>query len=101
MTLDEVIAFDLLIKAPVGLLPAVAFLAVLLYMDSFKLVKLRFVVSIIFAGASRNRSSGRQIRTSRGDSHLTQAATTNSRSNIEMKWAAQISKYFSPGFRIA
>jgi len=52
LTLDEVIAFDLLIKAPVGLLPAVAFLAVLLYMDSFKLVKLRFVVSIIFAGAS-------------------------------------------------
>ena len=49
---SELFDFDLLLKLPVGLLPAVAFLAALLYMDSFKLVKLRLVVSIVFAGAS-------------------------------------------------
>ena len=49
--MEEIINSDLLIKAPVGLLPVVGFLATLLYMDSFKLVRLRFVVWVIFGGA--------------------------------------------------
>ena len=42
---------DLLSKAPVGLLPVLIFLIVLLYMDSYKLVSLRTVLWVIFAGA--------------------------------------------------
>lgn len=42
---------DLLIHAPVGLLPVLIFLAVLLYMDSYKLVSLRTVLWVIAAGA--------------------------------------------------
>jgi len=42
---------DLLSKAPVGLLPVLIFLVVLLYMDSYKLVSLRTVLWVIFAGA--------------------------------------------------
>lgn len=42
---------DLLIRAPVGLLPVAIFLAVLLYMDSYKLVSVRTVLWVIAAGA--------------------------------------------------
>lgn len=42
---------DILIRAPVGLLPVLIFLFVLLYMDSYKLVRLRAVLWIIAAGA--------------------------------------------------
>jgi RsiW-degrading membrane proteinase PrsW (M82 family) len=42
---------DLLIKAPVGLLPVLIFLIVLLYMDSYKLVGFRTVLWVILAGA--------------------------------------------------
>ncbi len=42
---------DLLSKAPVGLLPVLIFLIILLYMDSYKLVSLRTVLWVIFAGA--------------------------------------------------
>ena len=42
---------DLLIKAPVGLLPVIIFLMVLVYMDSYKLVSLRTVLWVILAGA--------------------------------------------------
>lgn len=42
---------ELLIRAPVGLLPVLAFLAALLYLDSYKLVRLRMVVGVIAAGA--------------------------------------------------
>jgi RsiW-degrading membrane proteinase PrsW (M82 family) len=42
---------DMLIKAPVGLLPVLIFLIVLLYMDSYKLVSLRGVLWVILAGA--------------------------------------------------
>ena len=38
--------------APVGLLPVVAFLAALMYFDSYKLVGLRIVVATIFVGAA-------------------------------------------------
>lgn len=41
---------DFLIRAPVGLLPVLFFLAVLVWMDSYKLVKLRTVVMVILAG---------------------------------------------------
>jgi len=41
----------LLIRAPVGLLPVLTFLLVLLYMDSYKLVSLRTVLWVILAGA--------------------------------------------------
>ena len=41
---------DLLIRAPVGLLPVLIFLGVLLYMDSYKLVALRTVLWVIVAG---------------------------------------------------
>lgn len=42
---------DLLIKAPVGLLPVLIFLLVLVYMDSYKLVGIRTVIWVILAGA--------------------------------------------------
>ncbi len=42
---------DLLSKAPVGLLPVLIFLIALLFMDSYKLVSLRTVLWVIFAGA--------------------------------------------------
>lgn len=42
---------DVLTRAPVGLLPVLIFLLVLLYMDSYKLVKLRTVLWVIFAGS--------------------------------------------------
>ena len=43
---------DLFIKAPVGLLPVFLFLLVLVYMDSYKLVRLRLVLWVILAGAA-------------------------------------------------
>jgi RsiW-degrading membrane proteinase PrsW (M82 family) len=42
---------DLLTRAPVGLLPVLIFLLVLLYMDSYKLVNLRTVLWVILAGS--------------------------------------------------
>jgi RsiW-degrading membrane proteinase PrsW (M82 family) len=42
---------DLVARAPVGLLPVVAFLAALVYFDSYKLVGLRTVLGVIAAGA--------------------------------------------------
>jgi RsiW-degrading membrane proteinase PrsW (M82 family) len=42
---------DALARAPVGLLPVVVFLAVLVYFDSYKLVSLRAVVGTILCGA--------------------------------------------------
>ncbi len=42
---------DLLTKAPVGLLPVLIFLLILLYMDSYKLVNLRTVLWVILAGS--------------------------------------------------
>jgi len=42
---------DLLTRAPVGLLPVLIFLLILLYMDSYKLVKLRTVLWVILMGA--------------------------------------------------
>lgn len=41
----------LLTKAPVGLLPVLIFLIVLLYMDSYKLVSFRTILWVILAGA--------------------------------------------------
>lgn len=38
---------DVLIRGLVGLLPVASFLAVLLYLDSYKLVKLRTVVAVV------------------------------------------------------
>ncbi|MDX1480682.1 MAG: PrsW family glutamic-type intramembrane protease [Woeseiaceae bacterium] len=43
-------SIDVLIRAPVGLLPVLIFLAVLVYMDSYKLVSLRVVLWVIAAG---------------------------------------------------
>jgi len=42
---------DILIRAPVGLLPVVIFLVALLYMDSYKLVRLKTVLWVVAAGA--------------------------------------------------
>jgi RsiW-degrading membrane proteinase PrsW (M82 family) len=42
---------DLFTKAPVGLLPVLIFLVILVYMDSYKLVGLRTVLWVILAGA--------------------------------------------------
>ena len=42
---------DLLIRAPVGLLPVLIFLVILLYMDSYKLIGLRTVLWVILAGS--------------------------------------------------
>ena len=41
---------DMLIRAPVGLLPVLIFLVVLVWMDSYKLVRLRTVLAVIVAG---------------------------------------------------
>lgn len=41
---------DLLVRALVGLLPVLIFLIVLLYLDSYKLVRLKSVVAVIAAG---------------------------------------------------
>ena len=42
---------DVLSRAPVGLLPVIIFLLLLLYMDSYKLVNLRTVILVILTGA--------------------------------------------------
>ncbi len=42
---------DVLTRAPVGLLPVLIFLLILLYMDSYKLVSLRTVIWVILTGA--------------------------------------------------
>ena len=42
---------DILTRAPVGLLPVLIFLIVLVYMDSYKLVRLRTVLWVILLGA--------------------------------------------------
>lgn len=42
---------DLLIRAPVGLLPVLIFLVALLYLDSYKLVNFRTILVVIMAGA--------------------------------------------------
>jgi RsiW-degrading membrane proteinase PrsW (M82 family) len=41
---------EILLRAPVGLLPVLVFLTVLVYMDSYKLVSLRSVLAVIFFG---------------------------------------------------
>jgi RsiW-degrading membrane proteinase PrsW (M82 family) len=41
---------DILVRAPVGLLPVLIFLLVLVYMDSYKLVRLKTVLWVIAAG---------------------------------------------------
>jgi len=41
---------DLVVKAPVGLLPVLIFLVVLVWMDSYKLVRLRSVITVIVIG---------------------------------------------------
>ena len=42
---------EILIRAPLGLLPVLIFLVVLLYLDSYKLVGLKAVLWVIVAGA--------------------------------------------------
>lgn len=42
---------DLLTRAPVGLLPVLIFLIILLYLDSYKLVSFRTIMWVILAGA--------------------------------------------------
>ena len=41
---------DAVLPALVGLLPVLSFLAALLYLDSYKLMKLRFVVGLVACG---------------------------------------------------
>jgi RsiW-degrading membrane proteinase PrsW (M82 family) len=43
-------SLDVLTRAPVGLLPVIIFLIVLVYMDSYKLVSLKAVLAVIFLG---------------------------------------------------
>ena len=44
--------YDLFLKAPVGLLPVLAFLLSLVWMDSYKLVRLRTVLVVIMVGGA-------------------------------------------------
>src|SRR5450432_85880 len=44
-------SFDFLLPALVGLLPVLTFLGTLLYLDSYKLVKLPAVIAIVVCGA--------------------------------------------------
>jgi len=50
-------SFDVLAAAPVGLLPVVIFLVVLVYMDSYKLVRLRLVLWVIALGGAMTVAS--------------------------------------------
>ena len=43
---------ELIVPALVALAPVLAFLAALLYLDSYKLVKLRMVVALVVCGAA-------------------------------------------------
>ncbi len=43
--------FEYLLPALIGLLPVLAFLGALLYLDSYKLVNLRAVIAIVVCGA--------------------------------------------------
>lgn len=43
-------SIDMLARAPVGLLPVLIFLVILVYMDSYKLVSLRSVLAVILVG---------------------------------------------------
>jgi len=42
----------IVLHAAIGLLPVLAFLAALLYLDSYKLVRLRIVIAIVAAGVA-------------------------------------------------
>ncbi len=42
---------ELIVRAPVGLLPVLLYLVLLLWMDSYKLVRLGTILAVIFAGA--------------------------------------------------
>ena len=44
------ISMDILARAPVGLLPVIIFLVILVYMDSYKLVSLKSVLAVIVLG---------------------------------------------------
>jgi RsiW-degrading membrane proteinase PrsW (M82 family) len=44
------ISVDMLVRAPVGLLPVLIFLVILVYMDSYKLVSLKSVLMVIVLG---------------------------------------------------
>jgi RsiW-degrading membrane proteinase PrsW (M82 family) len=43
-------SYDMLVRAPIGLLPVVIFLVVLVYMDSYKLVRLHTILWVIALG---------------------------------------------------
>ena len=43
-------SIDLLVRAPIGLLPVLIFLVALLYLDSYKLVRLRTILIVILTG---------------------------------------------------
>ncbi len=60
---------DAAARAPVGLLPVVAFLAVLVYFDSYKLVSLRAVVLTIVVGAAAAGLSLRRERCGARSAH--------------------------------
>ena len=45
-------SLDLLLNIVVGLLPVLAFLAALLYLDSYKLVRVRVVMAIVASGVA-------------------------------------------------
>src|SRR5678815_3518732 len=44
------VSLDLLLNVIVGILPVIAFLAALLYLDSYKLIRLRTVLAVVAAG---------------------------------------------------
>lgn len=50
-------SYDILARAPVGLLPVVIFLGVLVYMDSYKLVRLHTVLWVIALGGAMAAAS--------------------------------------------
>ena len=45
-------SFEVLFPSLVGLLPVLSFLTALLYLDSYKLVKLRAVIAVVACGAA-------------------------------------------------
>ena len=50
------------LKALVGLLPVLAFLGFLLYLDSYKLLRLKTIVIVIAAGGAAARPTRRKAR---------------------------------------
>ena len=81
---------DLLIRAPVGLLPVLIFLVILLYMDSYKLVGLRAVLRVVVASPeAMAMGASPESSLHDGPAPTSTASAAAKRSEwIDMRWSA-------------